>query len=35
MFRPKRDEITEEQVKLYNEELNGLYSSPNIFLLIE
>jgi hypothetical protein len=26
---PKRDEVTREWRKLHNEELNGLYSSPN------
>jgi hypothetical protein len=30
IFRPKRDEIPGERGKLYNEELNDLYSSPNI-----
>jgi len=30
IFGCKRDEITEEWTKLYNEELNYLYSSPNI-----
>ena len=29
MFGPKRDEVTGEWRKLYNEELNDLYSSPN------
>jgi len=27
---PKMDEVTGEWIKLYNEELNDLYSSPNI-----
>jgi hypothetical protein len=27
---PKRDDITGEWKKLHNEELNDLYSSPNI-----
>jgi hypothetical protein len=30
IFRPKRDEVTGESRKLYNEELHVLYSSPNI-----
>ena len=30
IFRPKRDEVTGEWRKLYNEELNGLYFPPNI-----
>ena len=27
---PKRDEVTEEWIKVHNEELNDLYCSPNI-----
>jgi hypothetical protein len=30
IFRPKRDELTGEWRKLHNEELNYLYSSPNL-----
>jgi hypothetical protein len=30
IFGPKRDEVTAEWRKLYNEELNDLFSSPNI-----
>ena len=30
IFWPKRDEVTGECMKLHNEELNDLYSSPNI-----
>jgi hypothetical protein len=30
VFGPKRDEMTGEWRKLHNEELNDLYSSPNI-----
>jgi hypothetical protein len=33
--RPKRDEVKEEWRKLYNEELNNLYSSPNIVQVIK
>jgi len=35
IFRPRRDEVTEEWRKLHNEELNELYSSPNIFQVIK
>jgi len=31
IFGPKRDEGTGEWRNLHNEELNDLYSSPNIF----
>jgi len=30
IFEPKRAEVTGEWGKLYNEELNDLYCSPNI-----
>jgi len=30
IFGPKRDEVTGEWGRLYNEELSDLYSSPNI-----
>jgi len=32
---PERDELTEEMRKLINEELNDLYSSPNIIRAIK
>ena len=32
---PKRDEVTGEWRKLHNEELNDLYSSPNIARVIK
>ena len=35
IFGPKRDEVTREWRKLHNEELNDLYSSPNIVLVIK
>jgi hypothetical protein len=31
---PKRDEVTREQRKLHNEELNDLYSSPGTIRVI-
>ena len=34
IFGPKRDEVTGEWRKLHNEERNDLYSSPDIFRLI-
>jgi hypothetical protein len=35
MFGPKRDEVTGEWRRLHNEELNDLYSSPNIIRVIK
>jgi hypothetical protein len=35
IFGPKRDEATGEWRRLHNEELNGLYSSPNIIRVIK
>jgi hypothetical protein len=34
-FGPKRDEVTGDWRKLYNEELHNLYSSPNISRMIK
>jgi hypothetical protein len=35
IFGPKRDEVTEDWRRLHNEELNDLYSSPNIVRMIK
>jgi hypothetical protein len=35
IFGPKRDEVTGEWRRLHNEELNNLYSSPNIIQVIK
>jgi hypothetical protein len=35
IFGPKRDEVIREWRKLHNEELNDLYSSPNILQVIK
>ena len=35
IFGPKRDEVTGEWRKLHNEELNVLYSSPNILRVVK
>jgi hypothetical protein len=35
IFGPKRNEVTREWRKLHNEELNVLYSPPNIVRVIK
>jgi hypothetical protein len=35
IFGPKRDEVTREWRKLHTEELNDLYSSPNIVRVVK
>ena len=35
IFGPKRNEVTGEWRKLHNEELNDLFSSPNIVQVIK
>ena len=35
IFGPRRDEVTGEWRRLHNNELNGLYSSPNIVRVIK
>ena len=35
IFGPRRDEVTGEWRRLHNEELNHLYSSPNIVRVIK
>jgi hypothetical protein len=35
IFGPKRDEVTGEGRKLHNEELNDLYSLPNILRVVK
>jgi hypothetical protein len=35
IFGPKRDGVTGEWIRLHNEELNDLYSSPNIIRVIK
>jgi len=34
IFGPKRDEVTREWMKLHNEELNDLYFSPTIVIIL-
>jgi hypothetical protein len=34
VFRPKRDDVTGEWRKLHNEELNDLYTLPNIVRVV-
>jgi hypothetical protein len=35
VFRPRRDEVTGKRRKLHNEELNDLYSLPNIVRVVK
>ena len=35
IFGPRKDEVTGDWKRLHNEELNGLYSSPNIVRVIK
>jgi hypothetical protein len=35
IFRPRRNEVTGEWRRMHNEELNYLYSSPNIVRVIK
>ena len=35
IFGPKKDDVTREWGKLYNEEPNGLYPSPNFVRVIK
>ena len=35
IFGPRRNEVTGELMRLHNEELNDLYSSPNIVRVIK
>jgi TPP-dependent pyruvate/acetoin dehydrogenase alpha subunit len=35
IFGPKREEVTEEWIKLHNEELHNLHSSQNIIRVVK
>jgi len=35
IFGPRKDEVTGEWRRLYNEQLNDLYSSPNVVRVIK
>ena len=35
IFGPRRDEVTWDWRRLHNEEINGLYSSPNVVRVIK
>ena len=35
IFEPKRDKVTGKWIKQHNEELNGLYASPNCIWVIQ
>jgi len=35
IFRPRKEEVTGEWMRLHNEELNDLYCSPNIVRVIQ
>jgi hypothetical protein len=35
IFGPKRDEVTGGWIKMHNEELHNLYSSPNVIRMIK
>jgi hypothetical protein len=35
IFSPKKDEVTGDWRKMHNEELDNLYSSPNIITMIK
>ena len=35
IFGPKKDEVTGECIKLVNEEINNMWSSPNIVWVVQ